>query len=67
MNSQLQHTGTAILCIGGSHDVDFTLYQQGKIKIRKVSDIHPFNLTHGCFFVLHPQDEVTMVRSLYDR
>ncbi len=24
-NSQLQHTVTAILCIGSSHDVDFTL------------------------------------------
>ena len=36
-------------------------------KKRKVGDIHQFNLTHGSFFVLHPQDEVTMVRSLYGR
>jgi hypothetical protein len=41
--------------------------KQGKIKTQKVSDIHQLNLTHGCLFVLHPQDEVTMVISLYDR
>jgi len=66
-NCQLQHTVTAILCLGNTRNVDFTLYQQKKKTIQKVGDIHQFNLTHGSLFVLHPLDEMTMVRSLYDR
>jgi hypothetical protein len=61
-NSQIQDTITAILCFGDPRQLDFSLHRQTKRHIQKVCNSKSFKLSHGTLFVLHPQDEVPLVR-----
>ena len=61
-NSQIQDTITAILCFGDPRQLDFSLHRQTKGHIQKVCNSKSFKLSHGTLFVLHPQDEVPLVR-----
>ena len=61
-NSQIKNTITAIICFGDTRQLDFSLHRHTKRHIQKVCNIKSFKLSHGTLFVLHPQDEVPLVR-----
>jgi hypothetical protein len=66
-NSQIQDTITAIICFGDTRQIDFSLHRQTQRHIEKVCNIKSFELSHGTFFVLHPQDEVPLVRKFTEQ
>ncbi len=66
-NSQLENTITAILCFGDTRWLDFSLHKRTHRTIQKVCYSQSFELSHGTLFVLHPQDEVPLVRKLNEK
>ena len=66
-NSQIQDTITAIVCFGDTQQIDFSLHRQTQRHIEKVCNIKSFELSHGTLFVLHPQDEVPLVRKFTEQ
>lgn len=81
-NSQVEGTPTFVLTVGDTRKLAFKLYrhtQQPKKKrktgssawsVEEVEDedntTHVFELTHGSLFVLHPDDERSLIRREYD-
>ena len=63
-NSQIEDTVTAILCIGDTRRLDFTLHKTTPGKMEKICKYKSFDLTHGSLFVLHPNDEKPLVRQI---
>jgi len=62
-NSQVQDTITAILCIGDPRLLNFSFHRQTERCIEKVCNSKSFKLSHGTLVLLHPQDEVPLVRT----
>eukprot|EP00956_Cyclotella_meneghiniana_P010797 scaffold15105_cov36-Cyclotella_meneghiniana.AAC.2 len=70
MNSQIQHTITAILVVGDPRQLTFQLYKQGRKQEVVSQDENEwsrqvFQLEHGALFILKPQDEETRIRSFF--
>ena len=72
-NSQQQNTATCILTLGDTRDISFQCYKdndtgdkKGPIMIDNEFSSHKFCLKHGSLFILHPRDEITMLRIIFD-
>ena len=73
MNSQEQDSATCILTLGDTRDLSFQCYKDndtgdraGPIMIDKKFSSHKFHFNPGSLFILHPRDEITMLRTIFD-
>ena len=62
-NSQKEKTISAILVIGDTRNLKFTLYKRRGSQMEKIPrENQEFNLRHGTLFLLHPEDERPFIR-----
>lgn len=70
-NCQARHTASAILALGEGRTLVFELYKRGRRggkdeKAKGENVRREIRLEHGSLFVLHPKDEESVIRQLFD-
>lgn len=80
MNSQVESTAVAILVIGYARKLEFELYRNydrtdpgdierrpGTVRVMGQGTTKTYQLKHGTLFLLHPNDEKTVLRSFFKK